>query len=124
MFGSEFVAEAESQLSEAMKMLSSENPELWNQFETFAKSMGLDDKGEGPLPPVSGVASRGESSVDTSSHAPSDGKAEGGGVADGGSGSLDQKLEDTMKRMQENATRAGVSGCGQHVMPCMCICVE
>lgn len=115
MFSSEFVAEAESQLGEAMKMLSSENPQLWNQFETFAKSMGLDDKGAGPFPPVSGVASKGESSVDTSSRGPSDGKAESGvgedgGVSDGGSGSLEQKLEDTMKRMQDNASRVGVRG--------------
>lgn len=124
MFGAEFAAEAEAQLGEAMQMLSDENPELWRQFETFTKSMGgLTDMG--PFPPAFGAASKGESSVDagSASATPGEGGAtpgEGGAskqapqtseTSEGGSGggSLDQKLDDTIKRMQENATHLGVS---------------
>lgn len=107
IFSSELAAKAEAQLGEAMKMLSSENPELWEQFETLAKSMEMD---AGPVPPVFGTASKGESSVDANSGAArgeNPPKSEGTG---GGSGStLEQKLDDTIKRMQDNATRLGVS---------------
>ncbi len=139
MLSTEFVAEAEAQLGEAMKMLSTENPELWQQFENFAKSMGLEDPGVGTVPPpASGPASKGESSVDTKAGAggKSPKKDEGGAESAGGgdttsstldqkleeggtesasggggdtSSTLDQKLEDTIKRMQDNAARLGVS---------------
>ena len=104
LFSSELAAEAEAQLDEAMKMLSDENPELWQQFETFAKSMGLDDVARGPAPPASGAASKGESSVDAGS-----GATGGEGGAKSGGDGLKQKLEDTMRRMQENASRVGVN---------------
>lgn len=107
LFSSEFAAEAEAQMDEAMKMLSEENPELWQQFETIAKSMGLDDAGTGAAPPPFGVASKGESSVDaTSVGAAGEGEPP---QKSGESSSLDQKLDDTIKRMQENAARLGVS---------------
>ena len=148
LFSSEFAAEAEAQLDEAMKMFSSQNPELWQQFESFAKSMGLDEMaaGMGPAPPHFGAASKGESSsaskqggssVDatakaattaattaaatttattaattaattTGAAAAATGQpkaAEGSETAD----SLDKKLEETIKRMQENASGIGVS---------------
>ena len=131
MFDSEFVAEAEAQLGEAMKMLSTENPELWQQFESFAKSMGFEESGvKTAPPPTSGAASKGESSVDASGGAVGGGgkgvgggatpqKDEGaggkppqkkGGGAEGGgdTSTLDQKLEDTLKRMHDNAARLGV----------------
>lgn len=121
LFSSEYAAEAEAQLGETMKMFSDENPELWQQFETFAKSMGLDDMGTAPVPPPFGVASKGESSVDASSVGPATGEGESSSKAkssnessnkaEGGS-NLDQKLDDTIKRMQENAARLGVSQTG------------
>lgn len=110
IFSSEFAADAEAHLGEAMKMLSSENPELWQQFETFAKSMGMEDNmGAGPVPPGYGAASKGESSVD-------EGATGGKGTAEekprknekSGGSSLDQKLDDTIKRMQDNSARLGV----------------
>lgn len=111
LFSSEFPAEAESQLNEAMKMLSEENPELWQQFETIAKSMGLDDVGAGPVPPPPfGTASKGESSVDGGSvGVTGEGETAQKTEGSGESSSLDQKLDDTIKRMQENAARVGVS---------------
>lgn len=115
LFSSEFAAEAEAQLDEAMKMLSDENPELWQQFESFTKSMGLDGMGAGPVPPAFGMASRGESSVDANSGSTGEEgeeeeeeparKKEGRGE----DSSLDQKLDETIKRLQENTARVGVS---------------
>ena len=125
IFSAEFAAEAEAQLSEAVKMLSDENPELWQQFEAFAKSMGLDEARPDLVPPPSGAASKGESSVDTGARATATvgkgagvgGKASGGGGGDppksegsaGEASTLDQKLDETIRKMQENASRLGVS---------------
>lgn len=108
LFSPEFAAEAEAQLDEAMKMLSDENPELWQQFESFTKSMGLDSMGAGPVPPASGTASKGESSVDANSGTAGGDEGEPA-RKQGDDSSLDQKLDDTIKRLQENSARVGVS---------------
>lgn len=117
VFSSEFIAEAEAQLGEAMQMLSNESPELWQQFETFAKSMGLDEAGAGAVPPASGAASKGESSVDIKSGGlggkgageTPQGNEAGGGGGGGGGASLEEKLEETIRKLQSNASRLGVS---------------
>lgn len=121
IFSSEFAAAAEAQLGEAMKMMSSENPELWQQFETFAKSMGLDEMGVGgSVPLATGAASKGESTVDIESEAKAGaggggakvgeggGGAEGRATGEGGSATLDQKLDETIRRLQDNAAKIGV----------------
>ena len=110
IFSSEFAAEAEAQLGEAMKVLSSENPELWQQFETITKSMHLEDLGMGSIPPQpspSGAATKGESSVDGASGNGIEKASEGPRKSN--SGSLDQKIEETMRRLQDNAAQLGVS---------------
>ena len=98
MFNSEFMSEMESQMGEAMKAISDENPELWEQFNTFTKSMGKENFGEGPVIPSATAATKGESSVD--------GDLEGTqGTADdvrSESGHLDQVLDQTLKNLQEN----------------------
>ena len=117
IFSEEFAAEAEAQLNEAMEMLASENPELWQQFESFAKSMGMGDPGgtggggggasQSQATPTtttttSGVASGGGggTSVDE------DG---GGGKPRGGPANLDDQLEETLKRLRETTEQIEVS---------------
>lgn len=83
-------------------MLASENPELWQQFETFAKSMGMDNSGGGAgqsqaPPTTSGAASGGETSVD-----------EGARRQRGGAASLDDQLEETLKRLRETTEQIEV----------------
>ena len=104
LFSEEFAAEAEAQLNEAMEMLASENPELWQQFESFARSMGMDSGPGGgasqsqATPSTSGVASQGETSVD-----------EGASKERGGAANLDQQLEETLKRLRETTEQIEVS---------------
>lgn len=109
MFSSELAADTEAQIGEAMKVLSDEDPELWREFEMFAKSMGLDELSAGPIPPASGVATRGESSVDGGDVGDEGGEGGKESTEDMGARTLDQKLEETVKRLQENAAQAGVS---------------
>ena len=105
IFSEEFAAEAEAQLNEAMEMLASENPELWQQFESFAKSMGMEG-GEGgggatqaqATPTTNGAASGGGTSVD-----------EGGRKPRGGPANLDDQLEETLKRLRETTEQIEVS---------------
>lgn len=83
-------------------MLASENPELWQQFETFAKSMGMDNSGGGAgqsqaPPTTSGAASGGETSVD-----------EGARRQRGEAASLDDQLEETLKRLRETTEQIEV----------------
>ena len=107
IFSEEFAAEAEAQLNEAMEMLASDNPELWQQFESFAKSMGMDSSGEGgasqsqATPTTSGAASRGRTSVDE--------EGGGGSKARGGPADLDDQLEETLKRLRETTEQIEVS---------------
>ena len=102
-------AEAEAQLDEVMKMFSSENPELWKQLESFSKSVGLDDLGKGPIPPPSSAATKGESSVDARMGAEGTERTTSGQSESSGDSSLAQKLDETMKKMQENASKLTVS---------------
>ena len=107
IFNEEFAVEAEAQLNEAMEMLASENPELWQQFESFAKSMGMDDVGGASqsqaTPTTNGAASagNGETSVDS-----------GGGKERGGAANLDEQLEETLKRLRETTEQIEVRGEG------------
>ena len=110
IFSEEFAAEAEVQLNEAMEMLASENPELWQQFESFAKSMGVGGGSEGgeggasqsqTMPTTtSGAASRGGTSVD---------EGGGGSKPRGGPANLDDQLEETLKRLRETTEQIEVS---------------
>ena len=105
IFSEEFAAEAEAQLNEAMEMLASENPELWQQFETFAKSMGMEGAAGGgtstsqATPTTNGAASasQGETSVD-----------EGARKERGGAPNLDAQLEETLKRLRETTEQIEV----------------
>lgn len=103
MFSEEFVAQAEAQLDEAMKMLSSQNPALWQQFQTFAKSMGLEEGAQFPPP----FASQGESSVDETERQEGEGGARGDSAAATAS-SLDAKLEETLKKLRESTQKIEV----------------
>ena len=103
MFSEEFVAQAEAQLDEAMKMLSSQNPALWQQFQTFAKSMGLEEGAQFPPP----FASQGESSVDGTEGQEGEGGARGDSAAATAS-SLDAKLEETLKKLRESTQKIEV----------------
>ncbi len=116
MFSTEFLSEMESQLGEAMKVMSNENPELWQQLDTFSKSLGIDDLGPAPFPHASGTATKGESSVDSApKHAGDAGKGaeeggSGGSASDegkegGGSHSLEHVLEETLKKLQQNTAK-------------------
>lgn len=115
IFSEEFAAEAEAQLNEAMEMLASENPELWQQFESFAKSMGAGDGGSAgggggasqsqatpTTTTTSGAASGGGTSVDDGG---------GGGKPRGGPANLDDQLEETLKRLRETTEQIEVSLC-------------
>ena len=108
IFSEEFAAEAEAQLNEAMDMLASENPELWQQFESFAKSMGMgdgsgggggDSQSQATPTTTNGAASGGETSVDEG----------GGGKPRGGPANLDDQLEETLKRLRETTEQIEVS---------------
>ncbi len=92
VFSEEFAAQAETQLEEAMKMMQSENPDLWKQFEDFSSTLGI---------PPGGVASHGESSVDS------------GGEAAKKSGGREESLagvfEETLQKMKQNTEGLGVS---------------
>ena len=108
IFSEEFAAEAEAQLNEAMEMLASENPELWQQFESFAKSMGMGGSGGG------GGASQSQATPTTTSGAASGGGTsvdEGGGGSKlrGGPANLDDQLEETLKRLRETTEQIEVS---------------
>ncbi|XP_064396190.1 peroxisomal biogenesis factor 19-like [Halichondria panicea] len=93
VFSEEFAAQAETQLEEAMKMMQSENPDLWKQFEDFSSTLGI---------PPGGVASHGESSVDS------------GGEAAKKSGSREESLagvfEETLQKMKQNTEGLGSGG--------------
>ena len=73
------VEEFEGKLTEAMKMLAADNPELWQQFEAISKTMGLD---EDPAP---------QSSSKT------------------GDTSLDSKLEETLTKLRQSTEQIQVS---------------
>ncbi len=110
IFSSAFVADAESQLGDAMKALSDENPELWQQFETFAKSMGLENMGMEPAPPPSTTATKGESSVDSGgTKKEEEGSARKSEGSRDGKSTLDQKLDETLRKLQDNTAQLGVS---------------
>lgn len=95
VFGEAFAAQAESQLNDAVKMMRSENPDLWKQFEEFSKSIGMPGEAASN---VGGVASTGESSVDDS--ATNDREREA---------SLTGMLEDTLKKLKENTANIEVT---------------
>ena len=105
IFSEEFAAEAEAQLNEAMEMLASENPELWQQFESFAKSMGMETAAGGgastsqATPTTNGAASA--SKEDTSVD-------EGASKERGGAPDLDAQLEETLKRLRETTEQIEV----------------
>lgn len=88
MFGEEFAKQAEAQLSEALEMLQSENPELLKQFEDLAQSVG--NQGDRD------VSNNLGSSVDSSSNQTS------GDPNTGLNPSLEEALEDTVRRLQES----------------------
>ena len=120
MFSEEFLSEMENHMGEAMKMMSSEAPELWQQFETFSKSCGLENSMAGPAPPTSGTTTIGESSVDCLSNAEEgvrvgkgSAKKEGSGTSDGkgeAAPQLEQVFEETLRKLQQNATRVSFMG--------------
>ena len=104
IFSEELAGQTEAQLGEAMQMLSSENPELWQQLETFAKSMGLENPSV--LHPQAPPPSRPES------------KRTGGTIPEGSPtvaaadpGSLDAKLEETLTRLRAGAQQTEVGCC-------------
>lgn len=105
LFSEEFAAQAEAQLDEAMQMFSTENPALWQQFEAFAKSMGLQEGS--PLFPPS--ASQGESSADRMEEQGGQGGARGDS-APATDSSLDAKLEETLRKLREGTQQIEVQG--------------
>ena len=100
VFGEEFAAQAEAQLGEALKMMQSESPGLWKQFEEFSKPLGGQPDAASN---VGGVASHGESSVD-------EGGVEGAGQER--EESLADVLEETLQKLKEDAEGVGVSWAG------------
>ena len=114
MFGSEFLAEMETQLGEAMKVMSDENPELLQQLDSFTKSLGLEDLGAGATPPTSGTTTKGESSVDSCSGSVGGARKEaekGDGEGQGKSDPLEHMLEETMRKLQQNTAKTVGSTC-------------
>lgn len=122
MFSSEFMSEIESHLGEAMKVVSDENPELWQQFDSFTKSMGLEDLVAGPMPPSSGATTKGESSVDATLGATGEGRKEGEGEKSSDSDHLDHMLDETLKKLQENTSQVTRLVAGNAV--CLEVCVD
>lgn len=120
IFSEEFAAEAEAQLNEAMEMLASENPELWQQFESFAKSMGMEGPGGTGSSGGGGGASQSQATPTTTTTTTSGAASGGGGGTsvdeDGGGGkprggpaNLDDQLEETLKRLRETTEQIEVS---------------
>lgn len=115
IFSEEFAAEAEAQLNEAMEMLASENPELWQQFESFAKSMGMGGPGgtgggggasQSQATPTTTTTSGAASGGGRGTSVDEDG---GGGKPRGGPANLDDQLEETLKRLRETTEQIEVS---------------
>lgn len=113
MLSSEFLSEMESHLGDAMKVISDENPELWQQLNTFTKSMGLEELGAGPVAPSSssGETTKGESSVDANSEATRGTRMEGEGDTRSNSGNLDRMLDETLRNLQENTSQVRYIEC-------------
>ncbi len=107
VFSEEFAAQAQVQLGEAMKMMQSENPELWKQFEQFSTSLGMPSSGapsnSGGMASHSnsgGAASHGESSTDDQEKGRGSDRTE----------SLEGVLQDTLQKLKLNAEGLAVSG--------------
>lgn len=95
VFSDEFAAQAEAQLGEAMKMLQSENPEIWKQFDQFSSNLGMPS---GAAFNPGGTASHGESSTD---------REEKGRGSERGA-SLEGVLKDTLEKLKLNDERMAV----------------
>ena len=103
IFSEELAVQAEAQLGEAMQMLSSENPELWQQLETFAKSMGLEDpSGSTPqaTPPSKPAGERKQAGGKEQDEQPKPSAP--------APGTLDAKLEETLTRLKASAQQIEV----------------
>ena len=112
IFSEEFGAQAEAQLNEAMEILASENPMMWEQLQQMAK---------GGFPGGGGAA--GGRPLKTSGEATSSG---GGEEGEGEATSLDDKLEETLKQLRESTEQIEV-GWLLHVRTCryhMSLCVH
>ena len=104
IFSKELAGQTEAQLGEAMRMLSSENPELWQQLETFAKSMGLENPAAlrpQPPPPSRPECKKSGGTVPA-------GKPTAAAAAQG---SLDAKLEETLAQLRAGAQQTEVGYC-------------
>ena len=114
IFSEEFGAQAEAQLNEAMEILASENPMMWEQLQQMAKT---------GFPGGGGAA--GGRPLKTSGEASSSG---GGEEGEGEATSLDDKLEETLKQLRESTEQIEVGWllhvrtCSYHVTVCTCTC--
>ncbi len=81
-----------------MKVMQSENPELWKQFEDFSSTLGIPSGGAAFKP--GGVASHGESSVD---------QGGAGNKSGGREESLAGVFEETLQKLKQNTEGLEVS---------------
>lgn len=81
IFSEEFAAQAQAQLGEAMKLLSKEDPQLWQQLQGCTAA---------------------------ASSAGGEGKGEAGKEAEGEGGSIEATLEDTLRRLRESTEQIEV----------------
>ena len=108
MFSEEFAAQAQAQLGEAMQLLKEEDPQLWQQLEGLAAAAATSDVGG------EGVRSGGGEGVSGGGEGVRSGGGEGvggegvSGGGEGGEGSLESKLEKTLRRLKESTEQIEV----------------
>ena len=85
IFSEEFAAQAQAQLGEAMKLLSKEDPQLWQQLQGFASSAAA--------------------APDSSQPGPEGERKEEGGEG----GSVEATLQETLRRLRESTEQIEVS---------------
>lgn len=109
VYGEMFSAQAETQLGEAIDMMHSENPHLWNQFEEFSKSLGM----AGPS------AQNTEGGVSTTRVPSGDNSATGGTGREAESGTLNSMLQETLKTLKENTEKIEVRTSPDRLYTCL-----
>ena len=84
------MAQAQAKLDEAMKVLSKEDPQLWEQLKGFSDAASASLR-------AGGKEGEGEEE--------GEGEGEGG---EGGGGSIEETLEDTLRRLKESTEKIEV----------------
>lgn len=102
-------------MNEALKLLSTENPELLKEFETLASSLGLKDEPSQTTPPV--LPPRTKGSLDAILEETVRNIHKGGGAS---IGDMPSKLAEMMNNLQmDQPSEGGGGGEGDEIMSAM-----